>query len=67
MKHPFTDEEMVVLLEASRVALADEDVYWAIAEELDLSDEYLQSLGEKLTKYMNNDERMERIAEKLCG
>ena len=64
---PFTYGELVTLFEAARVALADEDVYYVIAEELDLSDEYLQSLGEKLTKYMNNDERLERIAEKLVG
>ena len=51
--HPFDQGELITLLEAARVALADADTFDAIAESLDISDEELKSLQEKLNNHMN--------------
>ncbi|MGO9014643.1 MAG: hypothetical protein ACLQF0_06650 [Dissulfurispiraceae bacterium] len=46
---PFTKEEMLVFLEAARLSLGDAD----IAEEMDLADDYLLSLWDKLHQYLD--------------
>jgi hypothetical protein len=48
MRFPYTDSEVLVLLELARISLADGEVYDKMAERMDLSDEYLKSLQEKL-------------------
>lgn len=54
-KLPFDYEELITLLEASRLALSDAEVFDHIAESLDLSDQYLLDLREKLGGYLNPD------------
>jgi hypothetical protein len=44
----FTSEEQVEILEIARVALADAGIADAIGDALDLSDEYLIQLREKI-------------------
>ena len=50
MRYPYNDEETLTLLELARIALADGDIYDGLAREMDLSDEYLKSLQEKLAE-----------------
>jgi len=45
---PFSKCELLELLEAARLALRDDKT----AEELDLSDEYLKELAERLHQYL---------------
>ena len=46
----FTHEENVIILELAYTALADADTYDAVADKLDLSDNYLKKLQEKIYK-----------------
>ena len=52
-KHPFTDEELGILLEAARVALGRYESFTRIANELDLSDDELKRVADKLETYAN--------------
>lgn len=45
---PFSQCELLELLEAARIALKDDKT----AEELDLSDEYLKELADRLHQYL---------------
>jgi len=47
-----SEEDLLTIFEAARVALSDAEVYEYIADKLDLSDEYLKDLQEKLTTIM---------------
>ncbi len=51
----FSDDEQVTLLEAARVALADADIFDQLAEDLDLADDELVQLREKLNGVMNKE------------
>jgi len=48
-----TDDELDTIAEIARVALADADIYEMIAEELDLSDEFLKELQSKIEEMTN--------------
>ena len=50
--NPFTLEEEGIVLELARTSLADGEVYDYIAEELDLADETLKELQEKIDRKM---------------
>lgn len=50
----FSNSEMLTVLELARVALTDAEVYDYMADKLDMSDEDMKSLQEKLEKYMEN-------------
>jgi hypothetical protein len=50
MVRMLSTDELLTLLECARYALSDADSYQDLAEHLDLSDEYLKSLQEKLHK-----------------
>ena len=52
-KIPFNLSEITTLLEITRFALADEDIYDQVALELDLSDDYLFELRGKLQKFLD--------------
>lgn len=56
-KLPFDYEELIALLEASRLALSDAEAFDHIAESLDLSDQYLLDLRDKLEAYLNPMDR----------
>lgn len=49
----FSREELITLLEAARITLGDADLFDGIAESLNISDEELKRLQEKLIDYMN--------------
>lgn len=49
----FSASELITLLEAARITLADADLFDGIAESLNISDEELKSLQEKLIDFMN--------------
>ena len=53
MKHPFTDEELLMIFEAAFVAFSDRDVYAMVADALDISDKTLYALDKKLQDFMN--------------
>ena len=53
LEQPFTHEEEVTILETARVALSDADIYEAIADKLDLADDELKALQEKIEKVTN--------------
>ena len=48
----FTEEELNTLLECARVALRDADSFDEIANDLDISDNELKKVQEKLVNYM---------------
>ena len=49
----FTKEEETIILEAARVALSDADLYEGVALDLDLSDDVLKALQEKIESITN--------------
>jgi hypothetical protein len=51
---PFSLSKIITLLEITRFALADADTYEEVAEELDLSDDYLYELRGKLQKFLDS-------------
>ena len=51
----FTKEENLIIMEAARVALADAESFDNIANELDLNDDFLANLSEKLQKHLNEE------------
>jgi hypothetical protein len=55
MEDKFDREEQNVICELARIALADAEIYDSIAEDLDLSDEALKVLQNKLETFMKGD------------
>lgn len=47
-KQGLTDEDVLTIFELARLSLSDANVYEDFAESLDLSDEYLGSLRDKV-------------------
>ena len=54
--NPFTDTEMSEILELARLCLADSSVADSFADAMDLSDEYLTGLRDKIEKVTNGVE-----------
>ena len=52
----FNETEQSEILELARVALADADVFDQVAAALDLSDEYLMQLCEKIQEHSSGIE-----------
>jgi len=50
--NPLTEQEETIVLELARTSLSDGETYDYIAEELDLSDDCLKELQEKIEKKM---------------
>jgi len=48
-----TNEERVIVLELARIALSDAETYDLVADELDLSDETLKGLQEKIHNHLS--------------
>jgi len=48
----YTDSEMIIIKELARVALADAEIFDEMAEELDIKDDTLKALQEKIEKDM---------------
>ena len=48
----FTEEELVVIFEASRLALADAETFDYLVDELDITDEDMSKLRSKLKDTM---------------
>jgi hypothetical protein len=46
------EENIIIYLEAARLALADADIFDYIAEQLDISDDELIDLRDDLQKYL---------------
>lgn len=55
----FTNEEVTILLEAARKGLADADNFDELTEHLDLSDEVMVAIREKITMALETDEEIE--------
>lgn len=55
--HPFTDEELLCIFEAARIGLADAETFETIAENMDLADEVMVPLRDKLHDYLNPKEQ----------
>jgi hypothetical protein len=55
MKHPFNESELLVILEAARIAFADCDLFDDLCDQLDIDDGELSSIREKLVQYMNQN------------
>lgn len=51
--HPFDQSELITLLEAARITLADSELFDGIANSLDISDDELKALQEKLNNHLN--------------
>jgi alkyl hydroperoxide reductase subunit AhpF len=52
----FTDEQVLTLLEMVRVAMSDAEIADSIADKMDMSDEELISLREKLTEELSREQ-----------
>lgn len=61
----FTEDDMVIVFEAARVVLADAEVFDKIAEELDLSDEEMIKIRDKIQFVMDEDEKSINSLKKL--
>jgi hypothetical protein len=48
----FTDDELVTLLECARLALADGEIFDLMCDLLDITDEDMKVLREKLTLFL---------------
>ena len=44
----FPNNEMVIILKCARIALADGEIFDEIAEEFEISDDYLKEIQEKI-------------------
>jgi|TARA_Y100000034_G_scaffold131097_1_gene191064 hypothetical protein len=53
MKHPFTDEELTVIFEAANLSIADAEIFDYIADKLDISDDEMKRISDKLYDFMN--------------
>ena len=51
----FDKEERSIILELARISLSDADIYNKVAEELDLSDDFLKGLQEKIESVSKED------------
>jgi hypothetical protein len=47
------EDELIIILEGFRVALADADTFDSMAEEMDISDDVMWNLREKVSDFMN--------------
>ena len=56
MKHPFTDEELLTLLEAAKIALSDADMFREVVDEMDLSVKELAKLETKLKEWLDEEQ-----------
>ena len=56
MEHPFTDEELTRLFEATRVIFGVQGVVPLIAYKTDLNEDVLDDLHKKLETFMNPEE-----------
>jgi len=54
-KHPFTDEELLIVFEASYQALSDPDMRDELLDEMDLSDEFIEPIIKKLTRFLDDE------------
>ena len=48
-----SDEELLVVLEAARIALSDGEMFYTLAAEMDISDSFMCEVRDKLEKEMN--------------
>lgn len=55
LKTPFTDSELLALLEVARTALQDADIFVDMAVDLDISDKEMTELREKLEDYLQGE------------
>jgi len=53
MKHPFTDEELLMIFEAFRVALGDTVMFQDVADAMDIKSRVLHNLDKKVGEFMN--------------
>ncbi len=53
-KDAFTESEQTTLYEAARIALGDAETFDRLAEDLDIKDDHLTALREKLQTFMDN-------------
>lgn len=56
---PFSESQLVTLLEAARIALSDADVFEDMASEMDIQDDELRALRDALEKYMSRTDDSE--------
>lgn len=54
-KYGFSPDNIVNLLEAARVALADADIFDELADQMDLSDDEMVALRDKLQTFMDEE------------
>jgi len=52
MEHPFTDEELLIIFESTRVALADCEIEERIGEALDVSVDEMIRIADKVGDFM---------------
>jgi len=50
---PFDSEELTVILEAARIGLGDAEVFDSLVDEMDMDDEYMQTILKKLQSYLD--------------
>lgn len=65
----FTQEELLIIMEAARIGLNDADNYTDLAEQLDLSDKELSNLRTKLQNHLDTDytEEVLEISEMMAN
>jgi hypothetical protein len=51
----FDESDLITLLEAASIGLSDSETFDTIAESMDLSDEVMVSLRERLHEFMNRE------------
>jgi hypothetical protein len=55
-QNPFSEEEQSILFEAAMVALSDAETFDNIAVDMDLSDEEMVRVRDRLQQYQNGGE-----------
>ena len=56
MNHPFTDEELTIIFEAANLGISDAEIFDYVAENLDISDDEMKRISDKLCEFMNPSE-----------
>ena len=48
----FTEEQLLIIFEAARIALGDADIFDNLAEQMDISDDVMKKAHETLLEYL---------------
>lgn len=49
---PFNDEELIIILEAARIALTDAEIFDVLCDQMDLAEAFMFNVRDSLNQFM---------------